>query len=187
MRIQHRTLLALLLGAVMVFAVGFTPESANAATWFPIISHNGKCVDERKQDPNLHAKIQLWDCHYPNGTLVPEQTWRADFVKNYNYHGENWRVFQVVNKRTGLCLEIPDSVPSTAPDRTQADLFTCDANRASQLWWMPVANGLVGLVNINSVKCLDVRGNDDDDGTVVQQYRCNGTYAQEFYIFGFTG
>jgi hypothetical protein len=42
------------------------------------------------------------------------------------------------------------------------------------------------LVNINSSKCVDARGGSTANGTAIEQYRCNNTYAQQ-YMFQSVG
>src|SRR3954470_10684655 len=159
MKIRQGGLLAMLFGAVLLF-VALIPGTANAIdTGLPIFSnsHRYQCLDERTQDPLQHARVQIWACQYRDGRLVPQQKWFPYFVKNYDHNGQNWRAFQILNRRADKCLEIPDSVPSTAPNGTQADLFTCDGTRASQLWYIEDLGGKAfRLINVNSGKCLDV-------------------------------
>ncbi|MGW4028649.1 RICIN domain-containing protein [Streptomyces sp. NPDC004838] len=40
---------------------------------------------------------------------------------------------------------------------------------------------------LHSGKCLDVRGGSQNDGAIIQQYRCNGTAAQTWVLHGVTG
>jgi pectate lyase len=137
-----------------------------------------KCLDLRTQDGvnSPHARFQLWSC---SGAL--EQQFRSR--PYYHLYGSRW-LYQIVNLRSGMCMEVRDG-RTTA--EAQIDQFPCatsgavDGVTSRQLWLVTRFNGR-SLYQLqpwsNTAMCLDVKGSENGNGVKIQQYPCNNTRAQ---------
>jgi Alpha-L-arabinofuranosidase B (ABFB) domain/Glycosyl hydrolases family 2, sugar binding domain/Ricin-type beta-trefoil lectin domain/Glycosyl hydrolases family 2/Glycosyl hydrolases family 2, TIM barrel domain len=72
---------------------------------------------------------------------------------------------------------------SAADSNTQA-LYAVDATWNVVAPWSPGSSGPTwySVVNRNSGKCVDARSSGTANGTAIQQYTCNGTFAQQFQL-----
>jgi hypothetical protein len=139
-----------------------------------------KCLDLRAQDGfnNPHARLQQWDC---SGSL--EQQFHAH--PYYHLYGNTW-LYQFVNLRSGMCMEVRDGLTTAG---AQIDQFPCatsgvvDSGNRRQLWEVTRFNG-TGLYQVqpesNTAMCLDVKNSDNSNGAKIQQWPCNGTGAQRW-------
>src|ERR1043165_7324488 len=90
-----------------------------------------KCLDLRAQDGfnNPNARFQQWDCSGAN-----EQQFHSH--PYFHLFGDTW-LYQLVNLRSGMCMEVRDGL--TTPG-AQIDQFPCatsgvvDTVNARQLW-----------------------------------------------------
>ncbi|GGZ41112.1 hypothetical protein GCM10010365_72230 [Streptomyces poonensis] len=136
--------------------------------WATVVNKgSGKCVDARAAGTADGTAVQQYAC---NGTQA--QHWRLQDtgdgrvrVDNRNDATKSWDV-------TGV----------SAADAAPVQLWTYGGGANQQ--WQPVAeaDGSYRFVNRHSGKCLDVPSASTADGTQLQQYTCNGTAAQSFYV-----
>jgi hypothetical protein len=84
-----------------------------------------------------------------------------------NFHG----VFK--GKESGRCVHAPSPA-----DGTQVRFSDCTGD-ASQTW-LAASDDQFKL--LNTTKCLDVRYAGQTDDTAVQNYECNGTLAQKWFV-----
>jgi hypothetical protein len=169
---KRRGLLLLLFGALLSTIVVAAPGgTANAATFYRNLVGRGsnKCLDVRTEDD---LTVQLWGCS--GGT---EQQWRFAFA--FNSNGTDY--FRVFNRRTQRCLGITADSTS-ASVAAQSQFCAGDLSRPTQLWsfqLVTIGNDRWSVIrNWWSGQCLDARGNSTGNGTIVQQFPCNGTNAQ---------
>lgn len=147
-------------------------QTANAAApptgWASVVNvGSGKCVDARAAGTADGTAVQQYAC---NGSQA--QQWR-------------------VTDTSGGYVQVDNRADATkAWDVT--DVSTAD-NALMQLWtygggdnqqWQAVAetSGAYHFVNRHSGKCLDVPSASASDSVQLQQYACNGTAAQSFYV-----
>jgi len=174
--VQRRGLRLLVSGAVLAMAAVAAPVgSADAAPVFyrtMVGRGSGKCADVRTQD---NITVQLWGC-----SGVTEQDWRFEFALATG--GTDY--YRIFNRRTQRCLGIAGD-STRAGVAAQIQFCAGDDSRPTQLWsfqtvylgndpWTVIRNRWSGL-------CLDARGNATGNGTIIQQYTCNGTTAQLWY------
>lgn len=141
---------------------------------------HAKCLDLRAQDGfnNPNARLQQWDCSGAN-----EQQFHAH--PYYWMYGNTW-LYQLVNLRSGMCMEIRDGLTTAG---AQVDQFPCatsgvvDSENSRQLWRESRFNGR-GVYELrpwsNNTMCLDVKGADNTNGAKIQQYPCNFSLAQQW-------
>jgi hypothetical protein len=97
-------------------------------------------------------------------------------------------LYQVVNLLSQKCMEMRNANLSNG---TQVDQFTCGAGSidsiSTQLWALGGASrtGYSSLrpwsaLRLGANMCLDVRGGDNDNGTMIEQWTCNGGDNQQF-------
>lgn len=142
---------------------------------------NVKCLDLRAQDGfnNPNARFQQWDCSGAN-----EQQFHAH--PYYRLFGDRW-LYQLVNLRSGMCMEVRDGLTTAG---AQIDQFPCatsgvvDSVNSRQLWLESRFNG-TGVYEIqpwsNTSMCLDVKGAENSNGVKIQQWTCNFSSAQRWF------
>jgi pectate lyase len=142
---------------------------------------NFKCLDLRKQDGfnNPYARFQQWDC-----SGVNEQQFHSH--PYYHLYGNTW-LYQLVNLRSGMCMEVRDGLTTAG---AQVDQFPCatsgvvDSVNSRQLWLETRFNGR-SVYQMqpwsNTAMCLDVKGAENSNGVKIQQYTCNFSAAQQWY------
>ncbi|MFH8388741.1 RICIN domain-containing protein [Streptomyces sp. NPDC018036] len=167
---------------VATTASGLTAASPNAtaqtaqtaqtaaipADWATVVNAgSGKCVDARAAATADGTAVQQYTC---NGSQA--QQWRFSATSGgysqVGNRGDGTRTWDV----TGV---------STA-DGAPVQLWAYGGGANQQ--WQAVAEtgGAYHFVNRNSGKCLDVPSASTSDSTQLQQYTCNGTAAQSFYV-----
>ncbi|WP_339133356.1 RICIN domain-containing protein [Streptomyces sp. f51] len=164
---------------VTTTASGLTAASPNAtaqtaqtaaipADWATVVNAgSGKCVDARAAATADGTAVQQYTC---NGSQA--QQWRFSATSGgysqVGNRGDGTRTWDV----TGV---------STA-DGAPVQLWAYGGGANQQ--WQAVAEtgGAYHFVNRNSGKCLDVPSASTSDSTQLQQYTCNGTAAQSFYV-----
>src|SRR5437763_848027 len=77
---------------------------------------NVKCLDLRREDGfgNPNARFQQWDCTGDN-----QQQFHAH--PYYNLYGNRW-LYQIVNLRSGMCMEVRDGLTTAG---AQIDQYPC--------------------------------------------------------------
>ncbi|MFF3446120.1 RICIN domain-containing protein [Streptomyces sp. NPDC002667] len=174
---RHRTARLLTVTAlVATTASGLTAVSPSAtaqtaaipADWATVVNAgSGKCVDARAAATADGTAVQQYTC---NGSQA--QQWRFSATSGgysqVGNRGDSTRTWDV----TGV---------STA-DGAPVQLWAYGGGANQQ--WQAVAEtgGGYHFVNRNSGKCLDVPSASTSDSTQLQQYTCNGTAAQSFYV-----
>jgi hypothetical protein len=159
---------ATLCALVAALSVALSASPASAATpdlnWRHFVGiASGRCLDV---DTNTNYKVQLWSCD--SGS---DESWGLQYAGTL-YGGVSY--YEVVNRRTGNCL--------TGTGVSGAAVFMGNCSTVLTPWWyFPVTTGSVTpFVNVGSGLCLDARNNGKGNGTVVQEYGCNGTSAQSW-------
>jgi hypothetical protein len=150
--------------------VAFAASPAGAATpelnWRHFVGlGSSRCLDE---DTNYNVKIQLWSCD--SGS---DESWGLQYGGHVYGGGGQVDEYLIVNRRTGLCLS---SYNGSYNSGQAIVLGSCNA--LTRWWYFPDSNPVGRIVNLYAGKCLDARNNATGNGTVVQQYDCNGTSAQ---------
>jgi hypothetical protein len=156
------------LASGVVIALAASPAQADTFFYREFVGQtSGKCMDLRAED---NATLQLWQCFNTNN-----QNWRVQFA------GTSGGVdFYYVISRSSPngCLGIAgDSFSAGVPALLQA-CFT----GFTQFWYFRphLVNGIFydEFVNLETGLCLDARGNNTGNGTILQQWQCNQTGAQ---------
>jgi hypothetical protein len=141
--------------------------------------HSSKCLDVRAEEdfnaPGAH--VQQWDCHD-----VLEQVWWWWDVGQI----EGQFYFEIVSKRSGLCMDVVDTVPSDGGNGKKIVQSPCIGTRTME-WRINSTNpneGTFTLANLNSGpgKCLEITGGRKDNGVLAQMWDCNGTEAQRWFL-----
>ena len=155
--------------------------TASTATWWAISQKvvitnvgNGQCVDDRGAGTSPGTLLDQWPC---NGQL--NQVWVL--VPD----GEFYRV---ESYETGTFGELSWDVAGgtgAAGRGNGIDLWTfADATNQQ---WLPIyqGSGIYNFVARNSALCLDVPHSSTTPGVQLDQYTCNGTPAQNFWVVPF--
>jgi hypothetical protein len=136
--------------------------------WAAVVNAgSGKCVDARAAGTADGTAVQQYAC---NGSQA--QQWRLTATSGgYSQAGNRadstkaWDVTDV----------------STA-DGAPVQLWTYGGGANQQWQAVAEAGGAYHFVNRNSGKCLDVPSASAADSVRLQQYTCNGTAAQSFFV-----
>ena len=160
----------LLVGVVVAAVIsGLLSEGASRSAEAHTISNvrlvsqdTGKCLDVvGGAGPQTH----LWSC-----VGVSWQNW--DIV---HYSGE-WHYIKNKKPGTNFCLGVPGGLSGDI----QLQWYTCNFT-AAQLFKVPACSLCFAEIrNMASNKCVDVQWSAVGDGTVIWQYTCNGTRAQQW-------
>jgi hypothetical protein len=118
----------------------------------------------RSGDPaeNCMYQVRLPDSD-PTIAMVRSYTMPAAVVAPTGVHSLKLRGV------TDMCLDVPSSSTS---DGEVIQLYTCNNTGAQRFTFQPVTDGFYRIVNQNSGKCLDVQGELDELGALVQQLGC---------------
>jgi hypothetical protein len=73
--------------------------------------------------------------------------------------------------------------PGATGNQNKIDLWTFNGQTNQQWRAVRLIWGAYNLVAVNSGKCLDVPYSTRAEGVQLQQYDCNGTNAQAFWIY----
>ncbi len=163
----RKRILAVVAALVALVALTASPAAAADLNWRHFVGLvSNRCLDV---DTNSNYKVQLWSCD--GGS---DESWGVQYVGTA-YPDVDY--YQVINRRTGNCL---GTAGGSLTRGAAVVVSTCTAT-LSQWWYFPVKTGAVQkLVNLGSGLCLDARNNGTGNGTIVQQYDCNGTGAQSW-------
>jgi len=154
--------------AVLPLALLATATVANPAQALPGVvtqinqgGQHGKCLDVALENDTT---VQLWDC---NGGQ--QQNWNYGAIPPFP------GAIQITSWHTGKCLDARNLTAGTA-------VLVLPCTQAPSQLWLPSTTGDLGtLVNVASGMCLDLRNNDHSNGTIIQQWPCNLTSAQQWY------
>ena len=152
---------------------------------------NQKCLALNAGDGfnNNNARVFQWDCNGHN-----DQQWSTHLYTFAPNSGIP--LFQVINLASRKCMELRQ-VSTTAG--TQVDQYTCLGGSiddiSNQLWEInPVPGSTIDydLVPWTAGRtaqptCLDVRGGDNSNGVMVEEWTCNGGTNQQFFGSPFAG
>ncbi|WP_406836040.1 RICIN domain-containing protein [Streptomyces sp. AHU1] len=142
--------------------------AAVPAGWAAVVNAgSGKCVDARAAGTADGTAVQQYSC---NGSQA--QQWR--FTTTSGGYS------QVGNRADST--KAWDVTDVSAADGAPVQLWTYGGGANQQWQAVAEAGGAYHFVNRNSGKCLDVPGASTADSTQLQQYTCNGTAAQSFYV-----
>ena len=173
MKSQRRIVGLLLVGAMSAagfVAVGLPASAANGAYRTIVNSGSQKCAGLNPFEYfNNGASVVQQTC---NGQ--PEQNWAPVYLGGGNY--------QMVNQRSGMCLDVRDGVNA---DATQVQQWTC-TNTPGMSWQVPgnfpkLTRGMV-VSKIGS-RCLDVRAGSLEDGAIIQIYHCTFSNNAQLWRF----
>jgi hypothetical protein len=164
---KNRFIAVAALVAALFVALGAGPAAAATppVNWRHFVGvASGRCLDV---DTHSNVTVQLWSCD--SGT---DESWSLSYVGTLS-SGQGF--YEIVNRRTGTCL-------TTAGSASGSALVVGNCTAALTPWWyFPVTTGSVTpFVSVYSGLCVDARNNATGNGTIVQQYFCNGTSAQSW-------
>ncbi|MFE4696580.1 RICIN domain-containing protein [Streptomyces sp. NPDC056738] len=162
-------LVATTVSGLTAAAPGATAQAAAVpADWATVVNAgSGKCVDARAAGT-------------ADGTAVQQYACNASQAQQWRFAATSGGYSQVGN-RTDATKAWDVTGVSTA-DGAPVQLWTYGGGTNQQ--WQAVAEtgGAYHFVNRNSGKCLDVPSASAADSVQLQQYTCNGTAAQSFYV-----
>ena len=91
---------------------------------------------------------------------------------------EHTQYYYIISNRNGLALGL-DSDPSHNQTNVDLELWSQEEGIADYLWYLKdEGNGNVSVYNKSTGQCLDVKSAGTENGTWVQQYNANHSYAQ---------
>ncbi|MFG2376011.1 RICIN domain-containing protein [Streptomyces sp. NPDC048504] len=133
-------------------------------------------------DANKTAVEALSSASKSLGDLLG-QSWAADRLTRWQDYWSDGGVGWVGNAPTaikvhaaaGKCLEVQDGAKT---DGAAVQLNTCSSSAAAQKWEIFGDDKGLHLRNLNSLRCLDVAGNNPANGTKIRQFTCNSSPAQ---------
>jgi beta-glucanase (GH16 family) len=142
----------------------------NANNWYAVNNKNsGSCVDDTNQGMANGTVLQQWAC----GGGQANQEWQ--FVPTDSGY------YRVVSRNAALVWDVTGGAGATGIG-VPIQLWSYGGGTNQQ--WMPVSlgNGAYQFVARNSGLCLDTPSASTANGVQLQQYTCNGTAAQAFYL-----
>ncbi|MGW4164617.1 RICIN domain-containing protein [Streptomyces sp. NPDC004788] len=160
--------LGLLLGSL---AATTAPASASAANYTTVTNvAGGTCLEMPGFTGEWGAQATVWGCNDGDN-----QTWV------FNSMGGGF--FQIVNRSSGLCLELPGLPPST-DNGTRVQQWQCNGGR-NQLWWFDhwanVNGNHTAEIKNAYAGCLEINGWQTGTwGTGAQLWSCNGGNNQRW-------
>lgn len=138
---------------------------------YRIVNKNsGKCLDVSGASKESGVAMQQWECLDPTiqqnqvFTLVPTPTG-----------------YELVARHSGRCVDVANASQSNGGTLQQ---WTCNGF-GQQRWTAPLVETVgetkyVKLVAQHSGKCIDVTNASQSNGTVIQQWDCNGSAQQKW-------
>ncbi len=155
-----------------VSASGGGGGGIDTAAWYEVVNQNsGLCVDATNFGTTNGTPVQQWSCG--GGT---NQQWQ--------FRSAGGGYYQVVNRLSAPQNQSWDVTGGTGATAPGVPIQTwAYAGATNQQWQaVPAGNGYYQLVVRSSGLCLDVPDASTGNGTVLQQYTCNGTAAQAFRL-----
>jgi hypothetical protein len=123
---------------------------------------SGKCLDVPLSSTNDGATLDILTC-----TGGSNQLFRIDAVTGGSY--------TMTNVNSGKCLGFADTMRNTPMSQS-----ACSGSLTQAFAAMNTTGPYFFLVIAGSGLCVDVAGNVKVDGTIVLQYLCDGTDAENF-------
>ncbi|MEU8617477.1 RICIN domain-containing protein [Streptomyces sp. NPDC048623] len=163
--------LGLLLGSLAATAA---PAGAASATNTVTVKNvaGGTCLEMPGWTSEWGAQATVWGCNGGDN-------------QNWVFNAMGGGFFQIVNRSSGLCLELPGLPPSTA-DGTRVQQWPCNGGR-NQLWWFDHwGSGSGDGSRTAEIKnayagCLEINGWQSGTwGTGAQLWSCNGGANQRW-------
>ncbi|MGW5618221.1 RICIN domain-containing protein [Streptomyces sp. NPDC003877] len=168
-------LLAFVLAATGTGAAVALPAASQAAeaaalptSWATVVNKgSGKCVDARAAATADGTAVQQYACNSSQAQQWQFQDSGSGQVRagNRNDPAKVWDVTDV-----------------SAADSAPVQLWTYGGGANQQWQAVAEADGAYRFVNRHSGKCLDVPAASTADSVRLQQYTCNGSAAQSFYV-----
>jgi hypothetical protein len=147
---------------------------ATAQFYYQFVNYNsGKCLDVTGRSTANGAILQQWTCL--SGSSASNQGWFFIPAARSGY-------YTVVNLHSNKCLDVTGR---STVNGTAIQQWTCNGG-TNQEWFPRVVQNnpaatIYNLINLNSGKCLDVRGRSTANGAIVQQWTCNGGTNQNWF------
>ncbi|CAM5390676.1 hypothetical protein SPURM210S_05737 [Streptomyces purpurascens] len=151
------------------------PDPAPAAeaaalptSWATVVNQgSGKCVDARAAGT-------------VDGTVVQQYACNGSQAQQWQFQDTGSGQVRVGNRNDAA--KVWDVTGVSAADGAPVQLWAFGGGGNQQ--WQAVAEpgGAFHFVNRHSGKCLDVPSASADDSVQLQQYTCNGTAAQSFFV-----
>ncbi|MFE2584647.1 RICIN domain-containing protein [Streptomyces sp. NPDC059378] len=136
--------------------------------WATVVNAgSGKCVDARAAGTADGTVVQQYTCNSSQA-----QQWRLTATSGG---------YARVDGRSDATKSWDVTDVSTA-DSAPVQLWTYGGGNNQQWQAVAEASGAYHFVNRNSGKCLDVPSASTADSVQLQQYTCNGTAAQSFFV-----
>ncbi|SDG08447.1 Ricin-type beta-trefoil lectin domain-containing protein [Lentzea fradiae] len=137
-----------------------------------------------RQNPDVQVLASVDPSSFPLGT-DPDQQWRSGYYP-IMWTNKNFRMVYANFGHDAMDYAANRPLSSTFASPTQ-NTFLVDS-----LLWLgggtpPPQGEWKTAVNRGNGKCVDVRAAGVSNGTVVQQYSCNGTTAQQFRAVATSG
>ena len=130
---------------------------------------------------NSQLALEVYHSSTSSGAAVDQFTWNNTSTQWWLPIRNQDGYYQLVNTNSGMCMDGGSAVP-------QASIIQWTCNGTYDQQWRFVFTGrydggwpVYNLVNHLSGLCLDVPHGSIFAGTVLWQYRCNGTGAQQWY------
>ncbi|MET7700757.1 RICIN domain-containing protein [Streptomyces sp. NPDC005485] len=145
-----------------------TAAEALPTGWATVVNaKSGKCVDARSAGT-------------ADGTVVQQYACNTSQAQQWQFKDTSGGYAQVANRPDAT--KAWDVTDVSTADGAGVQLWTYSGGNNQQ--WQAVAEsgGTYRFVNRNSGKCLDVPGASTADSVQLQQYSCNGSQAQSFYV-----
>jgi hypothetical protein len=142
----------------------------SSTAWYNIINQNNQfCVDDAEWGNVDGAKVQQYGC----GNNQANQQWQFQPTDSGYY--------KIVSRFTPRVIDSSGG-PSNTGNGAPILLWPYWGGTNQQ--WLPVAlgGGYYKFVARHSGRCLDVPGASKALGVQLQQYDCNGTFAQSFFL-----
>lgn len=159
-------------GTVLVDYVRVYQSSTaiNAGSWYSVQNSNsGLCLADPNGGTAQGTPLDQVSCV----ASTPQQDWQFTPTDSGYY--------KIVNRNVAYAWDVTGGPTATA-SRTKVQIYGYGGGTNQQ--WMPVSlgNGTYKLVARNSGLCLDVPAASTAGTVQLQQYTCNGTAAQAFYL-----
>jgi len=147
-----------------------TSSTISSSNWYSVTNKNsGSCVDDTNHGTTNGTFVQQWAC----GGGQTNQEWQFTPTDSGYY--------TVTSRNTPLVWDVTGGAGATGTG-VKIQLWSYGGGTNQQ--WKPVSlgNGAYEFVARNSGLCLDTPSASTANGVQLQQYTCNGTAAQAFFL-----
>jgi len=157
------------LAAVTATAVSalVSPPQASAAGVVVRSQLSQRCMEVTGESKMPRAVVQMYNCRG-----APHQTWNMEQVGSTAF----WRIR---NAHSNMCLNVEGG---SMADRARVIQYPCGGSGTRNDQWVlslhPVrkeGRDWYFIINVNSGRCLNVKGGNPNNGTDLIQYKCSGT------------